>query len=237
MKKRGELRDWTEKGSTSSRSFISASRTRSPLRVSDGGMTIIELVIVITVLTILTLGVIPLVRNSVQRQKEQQLREALREMRDAVKEFKRDTAGPINCPGQATQVVAGGTAPPAPYVDPRSKVQISDCTIFKSDNPDMYPPDLETLVNGVNVIARSAAAGALVGGIKGNATDNPLLSTKKKVYLREVPVDPMTGEKDWCLRSSYDPPDEGCSSTPANIFDVRSKAEGTALNGEKYSDW
>ena len=43
-------------------------------------------------------------------------------------------------------------------LDPRSKVVISDCTIFGIDNPDHYPPDLETLVEGVNVIPRSAAA-------------------------------------------------------------------------------
>ncbi|MGB8510899.1 MAG: type II secretion system protein [Pyrinomonadaceae bacterium] len=237
MKKWCDVKGAACRGRATNRFFGRRSLKRSPLHESVDGMTIIELVIVITVLTILTLGVIPLVRNSVQRQKEQQLREALREMREAIKTFKRDTAGPINCPGQATAQTAGGAPPPAPYVDPRSKVQISDCTIFKSDNPDMYPPDLETMVSGVNVIARSTAAGALVGGIKGNATDNPLLSTKKKVYLREIPVDPITGEKDWCLRSSYDPPDEGCSSNPVNVFDVRSKAEGTALNGEKYSEW
>ncbi len=233
----GETEDDKGRGNILSRPPSPVAR---PLFSSSDGMTIIELVIVITVLTILMIGVIPLVRNSVQRQKEQQLRETLREMREAIKEFKRDTVGPITCPGSATGVAGGGGAPPVPYIDPRSKVQISDCTIFKSDNLDMYPPDLETLVTGVNVIARSNAAGQPgvgLGNNTGQATDNKLISTHKKIYLREIPVDPITGEKDWCLRSNYDAPDEGCSSTPVNVFDVRSKAEGTALNGEKYSDW
>ncbi|MCA1592922.1 MAG: type II secretion system GspH family protein [Acidobacteria bacterium] len=233
MKMKGEARRRTGQGIAASRSFNPAPFNRSHFRSSTGGMTIIELVIVITVLTILTLGVIPLVRNSVQRQKEQQLREALREMREAVKEFKRDTIG-MTC---AVAPTTGGGPPPTAYIDPRSKVVISDCKIFGVDNPDNFPPDLETLVSGVSVIPRSTVAGALAGGTKGNATDNPLLSTKKKIYLREIPVDPITGEKDWCLRSSYDPPDDGCSSNPVNVFDVRSKAEGTALNGEKYSEW
>jgi general secretion pathway protein G len=62
------------------------------------------------------------------------------------------------------------------------------------------------------------------------------LSTKQKVYLRALPIDPMTGKADWELRSSYDPADAG-SWGGENVFDVRSKSKGTALNGEKYSDW
>ena len=192
------------------------------------GLTMIELIITITILAILTMGAIPMVKTAVRRQREYRLRETLREMREAIKDFKRDTAGPVNCPGQ----------PPADpnkiYIDPRSKVQISDCTIFSSDNPDHYPPDLETLVRGVSVIPRS---NMVIPNSNSQPTDNKLLSTKKKIYLREIPVDPITGEKDWCVRSSYDPADDGCSSSPVNVFDVRSKAEGEALNGEKYSDW
>ena len=59
----------------------------------DHGFTLIELVITITVLTILTLGVVPLLKISVKRQKEEQLRAALRQMRTAIDEFHRDTVG------------------------------------------------------------------------------------------------------------------------------------------------
>lgn len=197
---------------------------------SERGFSLIELVITVTVMTILTLGVIPLVKVSVKRQREQQLRDALRQMRMAIDEFHRDTIG-MTCTG-----VAPGGANPQPYIDPRSKVLISDCTIFGVDNPDRYPPDLETLVNGVNVIPREAAAGGR-GNPNVNATEiGNQLSTKTKVYLRAIPKDPMTGEAEWELRSCYDAADAG-SWGGENVFDVRSKSKETALNGEKYSDW
>jgi general secretion pathway protein G len=196
-----------------------------------GGFSLIELVITISVLTILTLSVVPLMKISVKRQKEQQLRAYLRQMRTAIDEFRRDTVG-MQCAstggGQAAAV-------PSQYLDPRSKVVVSDCTIFGVDNPDRYPPDLETLVNGVNVIPRTGAGGRGVAGV--NATEvGSELATKKKVYLRSIPIDPMTGEADWDLRSCYDSPDSG-SWGGENVFDVRSKSKATALNGEKYSDW
>jgi general secretion pathway protein G len=203
------------------------------------GFTLIELVITITVLTILTLGVVPLLKLSVKRQKEQQLHDALRQMRTAIDEFRRDTVG-MTCTGGATP--PPGAAPPSGYVDPRSKVVISDCTIFGVDNADRYPPDLQTLVDGVNVIPRGGASGGRGLQSTGTATTNTdsvpgsELSTKKKVYLRRIPIDPMTGEAEWEFRSCYDSADSG-SWGGENVFDVRSKSKETALNGEKYSDW
>jgi general secretion pathway protein G len=75
-----------------------------------------------------------------------------------------------------------------------------------------YPPDLETLVNGVDV------------------------QTKKVRFLRHIPVDPMTGHADWGLRSMQDDP-KSDSFGGQNVFDVHSKSTGTALDGTKYSDW
>lgn len=198
----------------------------------QSGFSLIELVITITVLTILTIGVLPLVKVSVKRQKEQQLRETLRAMRMAIDEFRRDSFGMV-CTGGAG--LPGQPPPQPPPHDPRSKVVISDCTIFGVDNPDHYPPDLETLVNGVNVVPRGSVGGRGQPGV--NATDvGGELSTKQKVYLRGMPIDPMTGKADWEFRSSYDAPDSG-SWGGENVFDVRSKSKETALNGEKYSDW
>ena len=75
-----------------------------------------------------------------------------------------------------------------------------------------YPPDLDTLVNGVDV-----------GG-------------KKLKFLRRIPIDPMTGNADWGLRSMQDDPDSD-SWDGNNVFDVYTKSEGTALDGTKYKDW
>ena len=77
---------------------------------------------------------------------------------------------------------------------------------------DGYPPDLDTLVNGVDV-----------GG-------------KKVRFLRRVPIDPMTGKNEWGLRSTQDDPDSE-SWGGQNVFDVYSKSQGTALDGSKYAEW
>ena len=198
------------------------------------GFSLIELMITVTVLTILTLGVLPLVKVSVKRQKEQQLRETLRAIRTAIDDFHRDTVGMV-CTGVALTPQQQAQQQTSSFIDPRSKVVISDCTIFGVDNPDHFPPDLETLVNGVNVLPRGSMGGRGQQGV--NATEvGGELSTKQKVYLRGLPIDPMTGKAEWELRSSYDTPDAG-SWGGENVFDVRSKSRETALNGEKYSDW
>jgi general secretion pathway protein G len=210
------------------------------------GFSLIELVITITVLTILTLGVMPLVKVAVRRQKEQQLRDSLRQMRTAIDEFHRDTIG-MNCSASAVGIggvpQAGAGQPGPTTIDPRSKVVISDCTIFGVDNPDHFPPTLETLIEGVNVIPRSGAAtggrGLQSTGTNTSSSSSVLdsqLATKKKVYLREIPIDPITGKKDWDLKSCYDATDS-TSWGGENVFDVRSKSKVKSLNGEQYSDW
>jgi len=215
---------------------------RAFLSPGQQGFSLIELMITVTVLTILTFGVLPLVKVSVKRQKEQQLRETLRSIRMAIDEFRRDTIG-MPCMGTGGIPQTGGGqgqvgGNPA-VIDPRSKVVISDCTIFGVDNPDHYPPDLETLVNGVNVMPRGNQQ--LTGGRGLGRSDNAssldsMTSTKKKVYLREIPIDPITGKQEWDFRSSYDTHDS-TSWSGENVFDVRSKSKDTALNGERYSDW
>jgi general secretion pathway protein G len=223
---------------------VKATGRRVPLRArprrAEQGFSLIELVITITVMTILTLGVMPLVKVSVQRQREQRLRETLRQLRIAIDEFHRDTVGMV-CAGPGVQPGGGGGQVPGAgggFIDPRSKVVISDCTIFGIDNPDHYPPDLDTLVQGVNVIPRGMGPGAMGGaGLSGSTPmSQQQLSTKQKVYLRSIPVDPITGKAEWDLRSSYDPADS-TSWGGENVFDVRSKSKEKALNGEQYSDW
>src|SRR5579862_487849 len=75
-----------------------------------------------------------------------------------------------------------------------------------------YPPDLDTLVKGVDV------------------------QGKKVRFLRSIPNDPMTNSKEWGMRSMQDDPDSD-SWGGQNVFDVYTKAEGTGLDGTKYNDW
>jgi general secretion pathway protein G len=77
---------------------------------------------------------------------------------------------------------------------------------------DGYPPDLETLVQGVDV------------------------QGKKVRFLRRIPVDPMTGKNEWGMRSMTDDP-ESDSWGGQSVFDVFSKSDGTAIDGTKYKDW
>lgn len=75
-----------------------------------------------------------------------------------------------------------------------------------------YPPDLDTLVKGVDI------------------------QGKKVKFLRRIPRDPMTGDTEWGLRSMQDDPDSD-SFGGQSVFDVYSKSQGTALDGTKYSTW
>jgi general secretion pathway protein G len=207
------------------------------------GFTLFELIITLTVLAVLIMGTIPLAQNSVKRQRESRLRESLRMMRLAIDEFKRDTVGacPAGSITTANPTVPGGRFPGGQNlpVDPRSRVVVDDCTIFDSENLDRYPPSLDTLVSGVTIKQRglNAIAGAGLGKDDRQATElDDATSVQKKVYLRELPIDPMTGKSDWQLRSSYQTDDAG-SWDGVNVFDVRSSSNEEALNGEKYSDW
>jgi general secretion pathway protein G len=78
-----------------------------------------------------------------------------------------------------------------------------------------YPPDLQTLVDGVKM--------------SGTAD-------KKIRFLRRIPVDPMTGTAEWGQRAMQDDPTSQ-SWGGQNVFDVYSKSTDTALDGTRYSDW
>jgi general secretion pathway protein G len=203
---------------------------------SASGFTLLELIITLTVLAILVMGTIPIAQNAVIRQREMRLRENLRTIRSAIDEFHRDTIGACQQGGgnigPIGQIGQLGGAP----ADPRSRVVIADCELFDSENLDRYPPDLETLVEGVEVKGRGMNIQQNGAFSDKNATELNEEKELKKVYLRELPIDPMTGEADWNLRSSYQTEDDG-SWDEINVFDVRSNSDGEGLNDEKYSDW
>jgi general secretion pathway protein G len=203
----------------------------------QGGYSMLELVATLGVLAVLVMGTIPMAQNAHKRQKEQRLREALASMRRAIDEFKRDTFGacPMGAVNNFNPIQQGGGTAPA---DPRTRVVIDDCKIFESDNLDRYPPSLEMLAEGVRV--RSRMPNFMGGsGIRDGSQQATEINEQKeiiKVYLRELPVDPMTGEQDWKLRSSYQDIDSE-NWDEVNVFDVRSASDEESLNGEKYSDW
>jgi general secretion pathway protein G len=89
------------------------------------------------------------------------------------------------------------------------------------DESEGYPPDLETLVKGVE----------LIGQQEGDKTEKKIVK-----FLRRIPIDPMTNSYEWGLRSYQDAPDSE-SWGRENVYDVYTKSQATALDGSKYKDW
>lgn len=151
-------------------------------RLTQAGMTLLELIIACAILLILSSAALPIARHTIKRQKETELRRDLREMRDAIDHYK----------------------------------DLADRNLIRVEvGSEGYPPDLETLVKGVQLGA-------------GN--------DRRVRFLRRIPNDPMTGRPDWGLRAIQDDPDS-TSWGGKNVFDVYSKSTGTALDGTRYADW
>lgn len=150
------------------------------------GFTFIELLVVTTIILILASAIMPLSKVTVQREREAELRRYLREMRTAIDKYK--------------EAVDNGLIG----------------SIDVKAGSEGYPPDLETLVEGVSV-----------------AND---ASGRKLKFLRKIPIDPMTSSTEWGLRSYQDKPDS-TSWGGQNVFDVYTKSTGTGLDGTKYRDW
>ncbi len=161
-------------------------RARGAGRWGEGGYTFVELLVVATILIILASAAMPLAKVSAQRAREVELRRDLREMRTAIDKFK----------DAADQGLIG--------------------SLDLKVGSENYPPDLQTLVDGVN--AANDATG------------------RKLKFLRRIPVDPMTHTTEWGRRSYQDKPDSR-SWGGQNVFDVYTTFDGTALDGTKYKDW
>ncbi len=146
---------------------------------SEAGLSLVELIVTVAILSILATAAIPVTRFERKRENERELRYDLWMMRAAIDRYK-DAAD-------------------------------RNAFITKVDSMN-YPPDLQTLVDGVDV------------------------QGKKVKFLRRIPIDPMTGKDDWGMRSMQDDP-KSDSFGGQNLFDVYSKSTGTALDGTKYADW
>jgi len=149
------------------------------------GFTYIELIIATFILAILAAAIVPVAEVTAKRAKEVELRRNLRILRDAIDAYK-----------QSVDLgLIGG-----------SDVELGS---------EGYPPDLETLVEGVNQVG---------------AVD------KKLKFLRRIPFDPMTHSTDWGFRSYQDEADSFLWGGQ-NIYDVYTKSSETGLDGTKYRDW
>ena len=154
--------------------------------MTDRGYSFIELIVVSAILFILASAIMPLTQVTLQRQKEAELRRALREMRTAIDKYK----------DAVDQGLIGS-------LDVRT-------------GSEGYPPDLETLVEGVSVVNDA--------------------SGRKLKFLRRIPMDPMTKSTEWGLRSYQDKPD-ATSWGGRNVYDVYSQSDGRALDGSRYREW
>jgi general secretion pathway protein G len=151
------------------------------------GFTLVEMLVTLTIVSILALAVLPLAKTAVKRERETTLRRNLRMMREAIDVYKK----------------------------------LADEKAFEFDeDTEGYPPDLETLVEGVE--AKMEGDGQEV---------NKIIK-----FMRRIPKDPMTNSYDWGLRSYQDDPDSDIWGGE-NIYDVFTKSPGTALDGTKYKDW
>ena len=155
-------------------------------RTNARGFTFVEILVVSTLLIILASAIMPLAKVTMQRQREVELRRNLRDIRTAIDKFK-DAADAGLIGAMDLKTGAEG-----------------------------YPPDLETLVEGVSVVNDQ--------------------SGRKLKFLRRIPIDPMTNSSEWGMRSYQDKPD-ATSWGGQNVFDVYTKSQGTALDGTKYREW
>ncbi|MGH9863281.1 MAG: type II secretion system protein [Candidatus Acidiferrales bacterium] len=151
-------------------------------RRGDSGFTLVELLVAVTILLTLATMALPVARLKIKRDKEVELRRALREMRTAIDRYK----------------------------DAADKGLIA----IEADT-EGYPPELQTLVEGVPLAGKP---------------------DRRVRFLRRIPRDPFTNSADWGLRSVQDPGDSR-SWGGQNVFDVYSRSAGTALDGTRYADW
>ena len=203
------------------------------VRNKDAGLTLLELILTIGILLVLSSAAIPMFRVTIQHRKETELRNDLREMRNAIDRYKDD----------------------------------ADKNLIRTEvGSQNYPPDLQTLVDGVTISNAGGGAGGISASALANASNTSQFgsagtaqsgtgaaggnaplgsglgqalsdSPSKVRYLRKIPVDPMTGKADWGMRAVQDDPDSD-SWSGHNVFDVYSQSKAISSDEKtKYSEW
>ena len=153
----------------------------------EKGFTLTELLVTLTILSVLAAIAIPLTKIAVKREREIELRRNLRMIREAIDAYKK--------------------------LADENKIEVED-------DSEGYPPDLKTLVEGVEV-----------SGEKDGDTEVKVIK-----FLRRIPRDPITNSLDWGLRSYQDDYDSDVWGGE-NVYDIYTRSLGTALNDSKYREW
>jgi len=102
-----------------------------------------------------------------------------------------------------------------------------------------YPPDLETLIEGVTVsnpVINTPGVGGAGRPLNNNDAFGESADGDLIRFLIREPVDPITGGTDWGSRSYQDDWDSS-SWGGENLYDVYSLSDKKALDGTYYKDW
>ena len=155
--------------------------------LNSRGLTMIEMIAVSTIIVILATVAVPVIATMQRKHKEIELRQALREVRSAIDDYRR---------------IIGDN--PALQNNPHIRPECEG-----------YPCELEDLVNGI---------------------DTGQVKELKLKFLRRIPVDPMTGKREWGMRSSKQDPDASAWDH-LHVFDIYSLSEGMDQDGTSYKAW
>ncbi|MBM3757534.1 MAG: type II secretion system protein [Acidobacteria bacterium] len=173
-------------------------------------MTLVELIVAFSILLLLSTMALPLARSRVRREKEKELRIALREMRTAIDKYK----------------------------DMADAGQLGQLNAAKDGYPESLEVLVEGVKVQAQAGQGGAASANLgVGQGTGNGGSTGSDSSEKKVrFLRRIPKDPFTGSTEWGKRSTQDDP-KSTAWGGQNVFDVFSKTMEKAADGTPYSEW
>ena len=214
------------------------------------GLTLIELIVAFSLMLILSVMALPVARVKVQREKERRLRDALREIRQAIDRHK----------DMADEGKLGGLDP-GNYGYPESLEALVDGVEVGQQGglptgpggaAGLQSQSMDGGRNALGGLGSSIAQQRPLGPGRRSMDDafpdgddplrrpDPLARDGDKPnairFLRSIPVDPMTGRREWGMLSVSDDP-RSRSWSGRNVFDVYSLSSAVALDGTSYGEW